>query len=230
MRSRRVAGVGHARTDRHEASCRRARDPALDLLRSGGRLRRLRIPAARKPSCRTTAHRTGQRHPQHPLHQRHHRPTEGRVDQPAGGGNARPAAGAMVRTHRARRLHRMAPALSLRRRRVALRDGLDGRQLRDLQAGGRRADVRADRARPPDLDAAAAGRDHRLSRSPRTRRTRPVDAALRHRLREHDAAGGCAADRGLRHRFLRCLRPERDQLPACAQAIEHRHCASCPPR
>ena len=73
------------------------------------------------------------------LHQRHHRPTQGRPDQPASRSDAGPAARAMVRLSGSMTALSAGRRVPLRRRRIALCDLLTGGTYATL----RRADVQA---------------------------------------------------------------------------------------
>ena len=185
---RRAAALGSGRRDR--AGLQQALEP------------RSRRRAARRPDRRGRP-----RH--HPVHERHHRPAQGRrqhapqhhralpgADVPrraqpdAGGGAARSARALDGRLHADE--HAALPRLgSLRRRRHAAldgrEDGLDHRPLRS------RAGARADRAREGHELGADGHHDPSRARPPRLREVRPLEPAQRRLRRRADVARAAAA-------------------------------------
>ena len=134
---------------RHRAQRRRSEH------RYGRRVHAVPGPAGDRragPGARGRARRPAQR----ALHVRHDRPPQGRDDHPAGRGDPRVAAGAVVRAHPGRRVHRLAAAVPLRGRRVTLRHAAHRRPVRGAAAARPGPDPRPRRARPSQLDAAVA--------------------------------------------------------------------------
>ncbi len=84
----------------------------------------------------------------------------------------------MVRSWPAGRLHRVAAAVSLRRRRAPVRDAALRRPDRHVAAARSRGHVRGRAARAADLDAAVARRDLRVPGPPRAARTTICPASV----------------------------------------------------